>query len=107
MEESPKPMRRPLAGSRRCRLAPVSSAALLERAVLALMFLLAWRGAALAYIDQNAGGFLAQVLAPLAAILLSLLYYCRREVRRFAKALRTRLRRGASPAQPDARESGK
>ncbi len=106
MDESRTPMRWRSGGRRRSPLAPVSSTALLERAVLGLIFLLAWHGAALAYIDPNAGGFLAQVLAPLAAILLSLLYYCRRQIRRLAKAVRERLRR--VPAAPaDARGPGK
>lgn len=99
-------MRKPLAGRNRSRLARAAAACGLECCAFALMLLLAWRGEARAYIDPNAGGFLAQVLAPLGAILLSLLFYCRRELRRFAKALRARLGRG-SPAQTDERESGK
>jgi hypothetical protein len=106
MNESRTPMRKPLAARHCSSRARSAAAGGLECGTLVLMLLLAWRGEAWAYIDPNAGGFIAQILAPLGAILLSLLFYCRRELRRFAKALRARLGRG-SPAQTDERESGK
>jgi len=62
---------------------------------------LSWRGECWAYIDPNAGGFLSQVLAPLAAIFLSFLFYCRKEIRRLVKSVRDRWKgidsRGAAP----------
>jgi hypothetical protein len=58
--------------------------------VLAFSLWLSWRGECWAYIDPNAGGFLAQILAPLAAIFLSFLFYCRNEIRRFCKSVRDR-----------------
>ncbi|HVA39636.1 MAG TPA: hypothetical protein VNF49_03165 [Candidatus Binataceae bacterium] len=62
--------------------------------ILVLSWLvLSWRGECWAYIDPNAGGFLAQILAPLAAIFLSFLFYCRKEIRRFVKSVRDRWKR--------------
>lgn len=58
--------------------------------VLAIVLMMSWRGECWAYIDPNAGGFLAQILAPFAAVLLSFLFYCRRQVARFAKSVRDR-----------------
>lgn len=67
---------------------------------LVLSLVLFWRGKCWAYIDPNAGGFLSQILAPLSAILLSFVFYCRKEIRRFAKSIRDRWKkidsRGAS-----------
>jgi hypothetical protein len=54
---------------------------------------LAWRGECWAYVDPNAGGFLSQILAPLAALLLSFLFYCRREIGRLVKSLHDRWKR--------------
>jgi len=59
----------------------------------AIILLLSWRGECWGYIDPNAGGFLSQILAPLAAIFLSFLFYCRHEIRRFVKSVRNRWRR--------------
>jgi hypothetical protein len=61
--------------------------------ILAFSLLFSWRGECWAYIDPNAGGFLAQILAPLAAIFLSFLFYCRNEIRRFVKSVRDRWKR--------------
>lgn len=74
-------------------------------AAIAVALAVSWRGECWAYIDPNAGGFLSQVLAPLAAIFLSFIFYCREEIRRFVKSLRDR-RRG-SQAREAAREAGK
>jgi hypothetical protein len=54
---------------------------------------MSWGGECWAYIDPNAGGFLSQILAPLAAILLSFLFYCRNEIRKFVKSVRARWKR--------------
>jgi hypothetical protein len=56
----------------------------------AIILVLLWRGECWAYIDPNAGGFVSQILAPLAAISLSFLFYCRKEIRRFVKSVRNR-----------------
>jgi hypothetical protein len=65
------------------------SSAILSGAI-AIMLALSWRGECWAYIDPNAGGFLSQILAPLASILLSFLFYCRKEIGRFVKSVRDR-----------------
>jgi hypothetical protein len=57
---------------------------------MALTLALTWYGQCWAYIDPNAGGFLVQILAPLGAVFLSLLFYCRRQIRRFVKSVRDR-----------------
>ena len=54
------------------------------------MLALTWRGECWAYIDPNAGGFLAQILAPLGAVFLSFLFYCRRQIKRFVKSVHDR-----------------
>lgn len=71
----------------------------------ALIVVLLWRGECWAYIDPNAGGFLWQIVAPLASILLSFLFYCRKEIRRLVKSVRDRWKKSDSPAP--AREVGK
>lgn len=63
---------------------------------MALTLVLTWGGECWAYIDPNAGGFLAQILAPLGAVFLSFLFYCRRQIRRFVKATRDRWKRTES-----------
>ena len=70
-------------------------------AAFAITLMLSWRGECWAYIDPNAGGFLSQILAPLAAIFLSFLFYCRNEISRFVKSVRNRLRRIDSREAPD------
>ena len=70
-------------------------------AAFALTLVLSWRGECWAYIDPNAGGFLSQILAPLAAIFLSFLFYCRSEISRFVKSVRNRWRRIDSREAPD------
>lgn len=57
---------------------------------MALTLALTWHGECWAYIDPNAGGFLAQILAPLGAVFLSFLFYCRRQIRRSVKSIRDR-----------------
>jgi hypothetical protein len=47
--------------------------------------LLLWTGRGWAYIDPNAGGFLAQIIAPLIAVAASFLFYCRKQLARFFK----------------------
>lgn len=64
---------------------------------IALILMLSWRGECWAYIDPNAGGFLWQILAPLASIFLSFLFYCRKEIRRLAKSVRDRWKKIDSP----------
>ena len=71
----------------------------------AIILVLSWRGECWAYIDPNAGGFLAQIAAPLASIFLSFLFYCRKEIRRFVKSVRDRWKKTDSPS--DAQEAGK
>ena len=73
--------------------------------VLALSLVLSWRGECWAYIDPNAGGFLTQILAPLASIFLSFLFYCRKEIRKFIKSVRDRKKKIDS--RDAAPESGK
>lgn len=73
--------------------------------MLALPLMLSWRGECWAYIDPNAGGFLTQILAPLASIFLSFLFYCRKEIRRFVKSVRDRKKKIDS--RDAAHESGK
>jgi hypothetical protein len=60
--------------------------------VAAALLLVTWRGDGWAYIDPNAGGFLSQVLAPLGAVALSFIFYCRREIRAFVESIRHRHR---------------
>jgi hypothetical protein len=71
---------------------------------IALMLVLSWRGECWAYIDPNAGGFLWQVLAPLASIFLSFLFYCRNEIKKLVKSIRNRWK-GIDPdrAEPGVR----
>ena len=66
---------------------------------IALILILSWRGECWAYIDPNAGGFLWQILAPLASVFLSFLFYCRKEIKRLAKSVRDRWK-GVDPADP-------
>ncbi|MGB8414553.1 MAG: hypothetical protein WCE23_17190 [Candidatus Binatus sp.] len=71
----------------------------------AIFLVLSWRGECWAYIDPNAGGFLSQILVPLASIFLSFLFYCRKEIRRLAKSVRDRWKRIDSPgAAPEVRK---
>ncbi len=72
---------------------------------ITIVLMLSWRGECWAYIDPNAGGFLSQILAPLAAVLVSFFFYCRKEVRRFVKSVRDRWKRIESSG--DAGEAGK
>jgi len=88
-------------------------------AAIAVILALTWRGECWAYIDPNAGGFLSQILAPFAAIFVSFLFYCRKEIKRFAKSVRNRWKRVESRSavpgheavgrrrEDDARETGK
>ena len=69
-------------------IAAVSAAALLT---------LTWPGVSWAYIDPNAGGFLSQILAPLGAVALSFLFYCRKEIGAFVRSVRRRPKRIDSP----------
>jgi len=71
---------------------------------IAIILVLSWRGECWAYIDPNAGGFLSQILVPLASIFLSFLFYCRNEIRRFVKSVRERWKRIDS--RGDAHEAG-
>jgi hypothetical protein len=73
--------------------------------VVALSLMLSWRGECWAYIDPNAGGFLTQILAPLGAIFISFVVYCRKEIRRFVKSVRARKQKIDS--RDAATESGK
>ncbi len=57
--------------------------------------MLFWQGECWAYIDPNAGGFLWQILAPLASIFLSFAFYCRKEIRKFVKSVRDRCKKNA------------
>jgi len=100
MNNSRKLMPQPAITCDRARLLRSSDAALIKYAALALVLLLTWNSEALAYIDPNAGGFIAQVLAPLGTIVLSLLFYCRQEIRRFVRSIRGR--RKDIEAPPDA-----
>jgi hypothetical protein len=68
----------------------------------AVIVVLTW-GEGWAYIDPNAGGAIAQILAPLAAIVVSFLFYCRREIGKLVQRLRARLKRADSASE--ARES--
>lgn len=74
-------------------------------AAIAIALVLSWRGEAFAYIDPNAGGFLSQILAPLVAVFLSFVFYCRKELRRLLKSVRDRLK--GDRAREAAREAGK
>jgi hypothetical protein len=72
---------------------------------MVVMLALTWRGECWAYIDPNAGGFLAQILAPLGAVLLSFLFYCRRQIKRFVKSVRDRWKGiESSETVPEAKE---
>ena len=75
------------------------------RAIIVVLLVLAWRGECSAYIDPNAGGFLSQILVPIASIFLSFLFYCRKEIRRFAKSARDRWKKPDSRDAPH--EAGK
>ncbi len=68
--------------------------------VLVAVLILTWRGECFAYIDPNAGGFLWQILAPLASLFVSFLFYCRREIRKLAGSIRKRWKK----AEPDGAE---
>jgi len=85
--------------ARSARLSP----AILAGAI-AIILMLSWRGECWAYIDPNAGGFLAQMIAPLASIALSFLFYCRKEIKKLVKSIRHR-RKTIDPdgAEPGAR----
>jgi hypothetical protein len=72
---------------------------------LAVMLVLSWQGECWAYIDPNAGGFLAQILVPLASIFLSFLFYCRNEIRRFVKSVHHRWK--GTDSRGAAHETGK
>lgn len=72
---------------------------------IALLLLVSWQGECWAYVDPNAGGFIAQILFPLASIFLSFLFYCRKEIRRLAKSLRDRWKGSSSSDAPQ--ETGK
>ncbi|HUO04001.1 MAG TPA: hypothetical protein VMU16_02270 [Candidatus Binataceae bacterium] len=63
----------------------------------AIFLVLSWHGECWAYIDPNAGGFIAQTLAPLMAIFLSFIFYCRKEIRRLIKSVRDRWK-GSDPS---------
>jgi hypothetical protein len=63
----------------------------------AIFLVLSWQGECWAYIDPNAGGFLWQIVAPLASIFLSFLFYCRKEIRRLVKSIRNRWK-GSEPS---------
>lgn len=63
------------------------------RVTLVLTVLITWRGECWAYIDPNAGGAVAQIIAPLVAIVLSFLFYCRREIRKFIQSVRGKFTR--------------
>jgi len=71
---------------------------------IAIVLALAWRGECWAYVDPNAGGFLSQILAPLAALFLSFLFYCRKEIGRLVKSFHDRWKRIDSRGA--AREAG-
>jgi hypothetical protein len=73
--------------------------------IVALSLVFSWRGECWAYIDPNAGGFLTQILAPLASIFLSFLFYCRKEIKRFVKSVRNRKKKIDS--RDAAHEAGK
>ncbi len=75
-------------GARRCAM---------TAGAIALILILSWRGECWAYIDPNAGGFLWQILAPLASVFLSFLFYCRKEIKRLAKSVRDRWKGVDSP----------
>jgi hypothetical protein len=66
---------------------------------IALILILSWRGECWAYIDPNAGGFLWQIVAPLASVFLSFLFYCRKEIKRLARSVRDRWK-GVDTADP-------
>ena len=68
-------------GARRCAM---------TAGAIALILILSWRGECWAYIDPNAGGFLWQILAPLASVFLSFLFYCRKEIKRLVRSVRDR-----------------
>jgi hypothetical protein len=74
------------------RYAPHRMSAITVGAI-ALILVVSWWSECWAYIDPNAGGFLSQILAPLTAIFLSFLFYCRKEIRRLAKSIRDRSKR--------------
>ena len=73
--------------------------------IILVLLVLVWRGECWAYIDPNAGGFLSQIVVPLASIFLSFLFYCRKEIRRFAKSAHDRWKKIDSRKAP--REAGK
>jgi hypothetical protein len=70
---------------------------------LILAAIITWRGECWAYIDPNAGGAVAQIIAPLMAIVLSFFFYCRKEIKKFIQSVRARIKRIDSAG--DARES--
>jgi hypothetical protein len=57
---------------------------------IAILLALSWRGECWAYVDPNAGGFLSQIMAPLASIFLSFLFYCRKEIAKLVKSVHDR-----------------
>ncbi|HZO83162.1 MAG TPA: hypothetical protein VFB33_15815 [Candidatus Binataceae bacterium] len=92
------------AGSVDLRCASVARSMILVAAI-GIALVLSWRGESFAYIDPNAGGFLSQILAPLVAVFLSFVFYCRKELRRRLKSVRDRLK--GHRAREAAREAGK
>jgi hypothetical protein len=62
---------------------------------IAIILMLSWQGECWAYIDPNAGGFLWQILAPLASIFLSFAFYCRKEIRKLVRTICDRRKKSA------------
>jgi amino acid permease len=54
-----------------------------------------------AYIDPNAGGFLAQMIAPLIAVGASFLFYCRKQLARYFKSGTRKVEQQELRAEPD------
>jgi hypothetical protein len=68
----------------------------------ALWLLISWPGICWAYIDPNAGGFLAQLLAPLLSVIAAFIFYCRREIGKIIrpKARKIEQKEEASQTKP-------
>jgi hypothetical protein len=98
------PAHDPAEGIRRARESSATAVGATAIA-LALSLVLSWRGECWAYIDPNAGGFLTQILTPLAAVFFSFVFYCRKEIRKFIKSVRDR--RKKIDSRDAATESGK
>lgn len=69
----------------------------------ALWLALCWQGTCWAYIDPNAGGFLAQLLAPLLSVIAAFIFYCRREIAKYFRPKARKIEQNEEESQAERR----